>query len=661
MSQKIKKILIANRGEIACRIIHTAKKLGIATVAVYSDADESALHVKQADEAIHIGPAASAESYLSIEKIIDAVETSGADAVHPGFGFLSENAKFVEALKQAGIIFIGPDTFAIKAMGDKIESKKLALDANINCVPGYTDILRDADHAYEIASQIGCPVMLKASAGGGGKGMRIAWTVDEIKDGFISAQNEARTAFADDRVFVEKFIEQPRHIEIQVLADQSGHCIYLGERECSIQRRHQKLIEEAPSSFLDETTRKAMGEQAVQLAKAVNYQSAGTVEFIVDKARNFYFLEMNTRLQVEHPVTEYITGLDLVEQMIRVAEGEPLNITQEAVKLNGWSFETRLYAEDPERNFMPSTGRLSRYLTPDTAENIRVDTGVTEGDEISIYYDPMIAKLVTWGSDRNEAIKTMQKALNAYAIRGIQHNVPFLCALLKHPEFIAGNLTTGFIDDYFEMGFDSASLPADDPDLLVAVAAELQFRDECMANSIHDNKHFSSCSEYIVLLNDEEYPVTITRTETSSSITIGEQEHTLSMSKNTNMVVVNGQFNDMPFVLQVDRKGIHWQLTHSGAIRLAKIFKPRVAKLNQLMPIKKPADMSKFLLSPMPGLLVKVSVTKGEMVKAGQELAIVEAMKMENSLTANQDGVVREIKVETNESLLIDQIIMEFE
>jgi len=457
----IKKILIANRGEIACRVIRTAKRLGIATVAVYSDADAQALHVRQADEAVHIGGNASADSYLRIDNIIDAVKQTGADAVHPGFGFLSENSRFASALSDAGIIFIGPGTRAIEVMGDKIESKKLADQAGVNTVPGSPDAMADADEAYTVAEKIGCPVMLKASAGGGGKGMRVADTLDDVRDGFIAAQNEARNAFGDDRVFVEKFIEQPRHIEIQLIGDAHGNCIYLAERECSIQRRHQKVIEEAPSSFISESTRKAMGEQAVALAKAVDYQSAGTVEFIVDAKENFYFLEMNTRLQVEHPVTECITGLDLVELMIHVAGGKPLPLKQDDVQINGWSFEARVYAEDPDRGFLPSTGRITHYAPPETliAENgayTRVDTGIDAGGEISMFYDPMIAKLITWAPTRQEAIEHMQAAIDAYRIKGVQSNLPFLSALFAHPSLQSGDLTTRFIEDHFPDGFNSA-------------------------------------------------------------------------------------------------------------------------------------------------------------------------------------------------------------
>lgn len=662
MSKKINKILIANRGEIACRIINTARKLGIKTVAVYSDADETALHVKLADEAIHIGPATSAKSYLVIDKIIAAAKQTGADAIHPGFGFLSENAHFVEALKKTDITFIGPDTLAIKAMGDKIESKKLALEANVSCVPGHTEALRDAAHAKEISAQVGCPVMLKASAGGGGKGMRVAWTLDDVEEGFTSAQNEARTAFGDDRVFVEKFIEQPRHIEIQVLADQHGNCLYLGERECSIQRRHQKLIEEAPSPFLDEATRKAMGDQAVLLAQAVQYQSAGTVEFIVDKDRNFYFLEMNTRLQVEHPVTEYITGLDLVEQMIRVAEGEPLVMKQEDISLNGWSIETRIYAEDPERNFMPSTGRLTKCVTPEPTDNVRIDTGVVEGSDISMYYDPMIAKLVTWGETRDDAITYMQDALDAYVIRGIQQNIPFLSALLKHPEFKAGNLTTGFIDDYFSEGFESVSQEPENPLLMVAVAAELQFRDDCLAMATHQLGACLDEAKYVVNLNDSEYPLSIKReTPSHSVISINGTTLQLSLTSNAGVIKLNGTLDNESFTIQADKLGINWKLTHRGCVGFAKVLAPHVAALNRLMPVKAAPDMSKYLLSPMPGLLVKVSVSTGESVKAGQELAVVEAMKMENILTAEQDGVVESISAEAGDSLSLDQIIIEFE
>ncbi|MCW8907764.1 MAG: acetyl-CoA carboxylase biotin carboxylase subunit, partial [Sedimenticola sp.] len=506
------KILIANRGEIACRVIKSAQKMGIKTVAVYSDADKEALHVQMADEAVHIGPAPSSESYLVQERIIQACRDTGAQAVHPGYGFLSENSTFCEALEKAGIAFIGPATFAINSMGDKITSKNLAEKAGVNVIPGYTDVVRDADHAVEISNGIGYPVMLKASAGGGGKGMRVAWNEAECRDGFERATNEARSSFGDERVFIEKFIEEPRHIEIQVIADTHGNVVYLGERECSIQRRHQKVIEEAPSPFIDEATRKKMGEQAVQLARAVDYRSAGTVEFIVDAQRNFYFLEMNTRLQVEHPVTELVTGQDLVELMIRVANGEKLPITQEEVKLNGWAMESRVYAEDPFRNFLPSIGRLVKYEPP-VGENVRVDTGVYEGGEVSMFYDPMIAKLITYGKDRNEAITRMQDALDAYCIRGVQHNISFLNALMVHPRFIEGRLTTNFIAEEYPDGFDASCVPREDPAKAVAIAAMIhrQYMDRAARLSGQLRGHERRVNDdWVVIIDGEHHPVTAT-------------------------------------------------------------------------------------------------------------------------------------------------------
>lgn len=657
----IKTLLIANRGEIACRIIKTAQLLGIKTVAVYSDADKNGLHVAMADEAINIGPAASSESYLVIDKIIDAAKTCGADAVHPGFGFLSENAAFAVALEDAGVRFIGPGTRAIKVMGDKIESKKLAQNSGVNTVPGHPDALNDAEQAVKIATEIGCPVMLKASAGGGGKGMRVAWTIDQVADGFTSAQNEARSAFGDDRVFIEKFIEHPRHIEIQILADTHGNCIYLGERECSIQRRHQKVIEEAPSPFLDQATREAMGEQAVMLANAVDYQSAGTVEFIVDKNRNFYFLEMNTRLQVEHPVTEFITGLDLVEQMIRVAEGRALEISQKEVTLNGWSIEARVYAEDPDRNFMPSIGRLTRYKAPTESDSVRVDTGVFEGGEISMYYDPMIAKLVTWGQDRNSAIDAMENALESYVIRGVKHNIPFLNALITHKEFRAGNLTTGFIDEHYPDGFDSSQVSAD-PSLAIALAATAQRSRHQQAarltQPVSSARSMNTSDVLTVFVEDQAY---VTHFGDGDHLNIDDQDHRLNCKWQPGQSLATGEFNGKAFAAQVDRTGNSWQVTTKGRVSQLLVLPPHVAALQTLMPKKTAPDMSRFLLSPMPGLLIRTSVSVGESIKAGQELAVVEAMKMENVLFAEQDGQVKAIPVEAGSSLAVDEVIMEFE
>ena len=670
-TQPIETLLVANRGEIACRVIKTARKLGIKTVAVYSEADIHGLHVRMADEAVAIGPAPSNESYLVIDRIVSAALNSGADAVHPGFGFLSENADFSTALDNAGVRFIGPANHAIKVMGDKIESKKLAQSAGVNTVPGYPDALVDAEQALSVARDIGCPVMLKASAGGGGKGMRVAWTLEDVVEGFNSAQNEARSAFGDDRVFLEKFIERPRHIEIQILADAHGNCVYLGERECSIQRRHQKVIEEAPSPFLDTATRQAMGEQAVMLAQAVNYQSAGTVEFIVDKDRNFYFLEMNTRLQVEHPVTEFITGLDLVEQMIRIAEGRPLDFQQSDIKLNGWSLEARVYAEDPDRNFMPSIGRLTHYSPPIESASVRVDTGVFEGGEISMYYDPMIAKLVTWGEDRTSALSAMQQALDSYVIRGVKHNIPFLSALIGHAEFKAGNLTTGFIDEHYPEGFDSQSnLANETPNettretLRIALSAWAQHQLKHQARSLPTDQSFQSSStignqqEWVVVDGEQQHRVSI---EDDGSVVVNGTSHTLSTAWAPGELLATGSFNQETFHAQLDRAENHWQVTMGGSVRSMLVVAPRVAKLLSLMPVKQAPDLSRFLLSPMPGLLIRTSVKVGESVKAGQELAVVEAMKMENVLSAEQDGVVKDIPFEAGSSLAVDDVIVEFE
>ncbi|MES9901392.1 MAG: acetyl/propionyl/methylcrotonyl-CoA carboxylase subunit alpha [Sedimenticola sp.] len=658
-----KKILIANRGEIACRVIKSARKMGIKSVAVYSDADRDALHVQMADEAVPIGAAPSAESYLVKERIIQACKDSGAEAVHPGYGFLSENSDFCEALEKEGIAFIGPATLAINSMGDKITSKLLAEKAGVNVIPGYTDVVRDTDHAVEVAAGVGYPVMLKASAGGGGKGMRVARNEAECRDGFERATNEARSSFGDERVFIEKFIEEPRHIEIQVMADTHGNIIYLNERECSIQRRHQKVIEEAPSPFIDEATRKAMGEQAVLLARAVNYRSAGTVEFIVDAHRNFYFLEMNTRLQVEHPVTEYITGLDLVELMIRVANGEELPLKQEDVQLNGWAMETRVYAEDPFRNFLPSIGRLIHYQPP-TGEGVRVDTGVYEGGEVSMFYDPMIAKLVTYGKDRSEAIERMQGALDAYYIRGVKHNISFLNALMVHPRFLEGRLTTNFIADEYPDGFNSADVPQDDPAKAVAVAAMVHrsYMDRAARLSGQlpgYERHVGD--QWAVVINGEVHQVTAKTSAAGHEVEYEGKAYRLTTDWELGEPLFRATINDEAVCFQVERNGLWLTLTYRGNVTRALVMSPRAAELHALMPEKVAADMSKYLLSPMPGLLVKVAVSEGQDVKAGQELVVIEAMKMENVLRAEQDGVVVKINAEVGESLAVDQVIIEFE
>jgi propionyl-CoA carboxylase alpha chain len=658
------KILIANRGEIACRVIRTARRMGIATVAVYSDADAGALHVEIADEAVRVGPAPSAESYLVIDNIMQAIRDTGAQAVHPGYGFLSENATFAKALEKEKVAFIGPGIKAIAAMGDKIESKKLAHAAGVSTVPGHMGILKDGKEAVKIAREIGYPVMIKASAGGGGKGMRIARNDAEAEEGFRSAVSEAESSFADDRVFVEKYIEEPRHIEIQVLADGHGNVVYLGERECSIQRRHQKVIEEAPSPFLDAATRAEMGTQAVALSKAVDYRSAGTVEFIVDKDRKFFFLEMNTRLQVEHPVTEYVTGLDLVEQMIRVAAGEKLSFGQEDVKLDGWAVEARVYAEDPFRNFMPSIGRLTRYRPPEETKDVRVDTGVYEGGEISMYYDPMIAKLIAGGRTRDEAIGRMRGALDAYYIRGVSHNIPFLAALMAHPRFAEGRLSTGFIEEEYPEGFRTEDALHDDPRLLVAVAATLhrvvEERAAAISGRMHGHERHVGDS-WVALMEGEEYPLTAVLNDHGADIVTGGHTYAVRGEWQPGQPMFQGEVNARPVCIQIDRDGIAWRLTHAGSQADIKLLTERGAEMHRMMPEKVAPDLSRYLLSPMPGLLVKVSVEAGEEVKAGQELAVVEAMKMENILRAERDGKVAGIHAESGASVAVDEKILEFE
>ncbi|MEW5726587.1 MAG: acetyl-CoA carboxylase biotin carboxylase subunit [Pseudomonadota bacterium] len=658
------KILIANRGEIACRVIKTCRKMGIQTVAVYSDADKDALHVQMADEAVHIGPPPSAQSYLLIDKIVDACKKTGAQAVHPGYGFLSEKREFQEALAAAGITFIGPDAHAIFAMGDKIESKKLAREAGVNTVPGHLGVIKDADEAVKIARDIGYPVMIKASAGGGGKGMRLAWNDAEAAEGFVSATNEAKSSFADDRVFVEKFIEQPRHIEIQVLADGHGNVVYLGERECSIQRRHQKVIEEAPSPFLTEQTRKAMGEQACALARAVQYKSAGTVEFIVGGATGeFYFLEMNTRLQVEHPVTEMVTGIDLVEQMIRVAAGDKLPFKQEDIKLNGWAIESRVYAEDPFRNFLPSTGRLTRYQPPVENAHVRVDTGVYEGGEISMYYDPMIAKLITYGPTRDAAIAHMRQALDEYYIRGLSHNIPFLASLMSKERFVKGNLTTNFIAEEYPNGFHADDLPADDPTTLVAVAAAVHKKS--MERDAEISGQFAGHGvvlpdDLVVAIGGKYHEVRVGSAPGGYSVVVKDEALNVRSDWQLGQPLFVGTIDGRPVCVQIDRVGVAYRLFHAGSRADVLVLSPKAAELHKLMPFKAPPDMSKYLLSPMPGLLRSVEVVEGQEVKAGEPLAVVEAMKMENVLKAERDGTVAKVHAKAGESLAVDQKIIEF-
>ena len=663
------KILIANRGEIACRVIRTAKQMGIKTVAVYSDADRDARHVEMADEAVHIGPPPSRESYLAQDKILDACKRTGAQAVHPGYGFLSENEAFARRVEEEGIVFIGPKHASIAAMGDKIASKRLAQEAGVNTIPGCNASIESPQQAVEIARGIGYPVMIQASAGGGGKGLRVAFNDRDAHEGYTSCRNEARASFGDDRVFIEKFVEQPRHIEIQVLGDAHGHVVYLGERECSIQRRHQKVIEEAPSPFLDDATRRAMGEQAVALARAVNYQSAGTVEFVVGKDRSFYFLEMNTRLQVEHPVTECVTGLDLVELMIRVAAGEPLPFEQKDVARRGWAMECRINAEDPLRNFLPSTGRLVRCQPPPEEDGVRVDTGVVEGGEIPMYYDSMIAKLIVHGSDRHDAIAKMRHALNGYAIRGVSSNIAFQAALLAHPKFVAGEFDTGFIAEHFPRGYAPDTVAHQDPAFLRVLAA--------VANRVHTQRsvrlsgqlpgHEYRVGEAFVVVTTtadgriEQVPVSVHVEDKAFEVQAGSRSYRVEVHTPLRQVVIRGLCNGRPFCAQIERVGLAYRVVHDGTQIDAKVFTPRAAELNALMPFKPPPDLSRYLLSPMPGLLVDVAVQPGQTVRAGERLAVIEAMKMENILVATQDAVVARVVAGKGESLAVDQVILEFE
>ncbi len=725
------KILIANRGEIACRVIKTARKMGIQTVAVYSDADKDARHVELADEAVHIGAAPSRESYLLADRIIAAAKQTGAQAVHPGYGFLSENAGFAKRVEEEGITFIGPKHYSIAAMGDKIESKRLAGAAGVNCIPGVNDAIETAERAVEIARSIGYPVMIKASAGGGGKGLRVAFNDKEAFEGYTSCRNEARNSFGDDRVFIEKFVEEPRHIEIQVLGDAHGNVIYLNERECSIQRRHQKVIEEAPSPFISDATRKAMGEQAVALAQAVKYQSAGTVEFVVGRDQSFYFLEMNTRLQVEHPVTELITGLDLVELMIRVAAGETLPLTQAQVQRNGWAMECRINAEDPFRNFLPSTGRLVRFVPPretlfagepspqpspaserggelpprpagesagsgtsreegdslprpageraGVRGGVRVDTGVVDGGEIPMFYDSMIAKLIVHGTDRLDAIARMRQALNGFVIRGVSSNIPFQAALLAHPQFVAGDFNTGFIAEHYGKGFRAQDVPHADPNFLLALAAFVHRRYRARAGAISgqlEGHELAVGEDYVVVVQGQDgattqTPVTVTDFEGqtgSSLVTVHGTSYRLCSSSRLGAVRISGSVNDQPFVAQVERGGwmaggrnpLALRVAHNGTQIDALLLSPRAAALHALMPYKAPPDMSRFVLSPMPGLLVEVAVQAGQKVQAGERVAVIEAMKMDNVLFAQADGVVGKVLAAKGDSLSVDQPILEF-
>ena len=685
------KILIANRGEIACRVIATAKKMGIQTVAVYSDADKEARHVALADEAVNIGPAPSRESYLQAEKIIAACKQTGAQAVHPGYGFLSENEAFAKRCEDEGIAFIGPKAHSIAAMGDKIASKKLALEARVNTIPGYNEAISGPEQAVEIAKGIGYPVMIKASAGGGGKGLRVAFNDKEAFEGFSSCQNEARNSFGDDRIFIEKFVQEPRHIEIQVLGDSHGNVIYLNERECSIQRRHQKVIEEAPSPFISDATRKAMGEQAVQLAKAVKYQSAGTVEFVVGKDQDFYFLEMNTRLQVEHPVTECITGLDLVELMIRVAAGEPLPLRQAEVKREGWAMECRINAEDPFRNFLPSTGRLVRFAPPEQTmwqgdtghlHGVRVDTGVQDGGEIPMFYDSMIAKLIVHGKDRLDAIAKMREALNGFVIRGVSSNIPFQAALLAHPKFVSGEFNTGFIAEHYGKGFKAEDVPHDDADFLLALATFVLRKSRERASALSGQLPgyaVNAESDWVVVRLSDTGGHTYTPVHVdnlgsnlayppsqsaSARYQVHGRNYDIHSDAGLSDICVSGLVNDQPFTAQVERgtpkNPLAFRIQHNGTRIDALVLSPRVAELHRLMPFKMPADMSRFVLSPMPGLLVDVAVAPGQKVQAGERVAVIEAMKMENVLFAAADGVVHQVLANQGESLSVDQPIVEW-
>ncbi|WP_349744373.1 acetyl-CoA carboxylase biotin carboxylase subunit [Roseateles cavernae] len=678
------KILIANRGEIACRVIKTAQKLGIKTVAVYSEADKDARHVELADEAVLLGPAPSRESYLVADKIIAAAKATGAQAIHPGYGFLSENEDFARRVEEEGITFIGPKHYSIAAMGDKIASKKLAKEANVNTIPGHNEPILSAESAVEIAKGIGYPVMIKASAGGGGKGLRVAFNDKDCFEGFTSCRNEARNSFGDDRVFMEKFVEEPRHIEIQVLGDSQGNVVYLHERECSIQRRHQKVIEEAPSPFISEATRKAMGEQAVALAKAVRYQSAGTVEFVVGKDQSFYFLEMNTRLQVEHPVTECITGVDLVEQMIRVAAGEPLPFKQDEIKREGWAIECRINAEDPFRNFLPSTGRLVKYQPPETSMEqaaperfgVRVDTGVYEGGEIPMFYDSMIAKLIVHGKDRAEAIAKMREALNGFVIRGISSNIPFQSALLAHPDFGSGNFNTGFIAQHYGGGFKAEDVVHEDPGFLDALAGfirrkarereagitgqlpghEVKIEHDYMAlvneGGGRHQRHALHIDEFVGHLGE-------------AHVRVGDRSYRIVSTSRLNDIRIAGTVNGRPFTAQAERgtakNPLAYRIQHNGLAIEVSVLSPRAAELQALMPYKAPPDTSKFLLSPMPGLLVHIAAEPGQTVQAGERLAVIEAMKMENILVAERDVKIAEVLAKTGESLSVDQPILRFE
>ena len=668
-----KKVLIANRGEIACRIIKTLKKMGIGSVAVYSDPDKFSLHVQKADESIRIGEAQSSKSYLNIDNIINACKSMKVDAVHPGYGFLSENVEFKKRLDKEGIKFIGPNELAIDVMGDKIRSKEVAKSCGVPTVPGNTDEIRDSNHAIEVSNEIGYPVMIKASAGGGGKGMRISYSDKETVESFERARSEALSSFGDDRIFIEKFIENPRHIEIQVLADGHGNCVYLAERECSIQRRHQKVIEECPSPFIDSSQRQLMGEKAVILAREVGYISAGTVEFIVDKDHNFYFLEMNTRLQVEHPVTEMVIGIDLVEWMVKIAYGKKLTIKQDEVAINGWAIESRIYAEDPFRGFLPSTGRITKYITPLETKNIRVDTGIYEGGEISMYYDPMIAKLCSWGKDRNEAIGFMKDALNGYIVKGLQHNMPFLSSIMQNQAFASGNLSTNFIQDEYPEGlvnYDAGALYLERMIALSTLVKELSDNRLIVNNSPN---YLKKNSHFFVEYHNKTYDIRITRdsineivefskdSPNTAKVEINEKEFYISIYWDFFSPIIKVLVNKEELYLQIEKSEFGYKIHYNGFEFSPKILPFKIAHLKKYMPEKVEPDRSNFLLSPMPGLLVSFGVKEGQAVKEGESLAVVEAMKMENVLKAERDVTIKSIKRSVGSSLAVDEVIMEFE
>jgi len=654
-----RKILIANRGEIACRVIDTCNKLGIDTVAVYSDADSRALHVMKAKESINIGSAPSSESYLVIEKIINACKKTGADAVHPGYGFLSENASFVNQLEREGITFIGPPSEPIRVMGDKIESKIFAEKSNVNIIPGHQEIIKDSEEALEISKKIGFPVMIKASAGGGGKGMRIARAEEDVEDAFNSSVNEAKSSFGDDRIFIEKFIEKPRHIEIQILADNHGNVIHLGERECSIQRRNQKIIEESPSPFVDEKLRNEMGEQAKRLASTINYASAGTVEFIVDQDKNFYFLEMNTRLQVEHPVTELVTGIDLVEEMIKIASGEELKLRQDDIKFNGWAIESRIYAEDPERNFMPSTGRLNSYITPTNIDNIRNDTGVYEGGEISIYYDPMISKLCSYGKDRNDALLKMEIALNHHYINGIRNNINFLTAIIRNENFISGDINTGFIDVEYPEGY-RPFVNDDKFSLLFAIAGTYLYTiDEFRLRNQNRNNSFFEKS-LVAVIEDSVFEFKTYDRQDNLIIEYNDEVITIDSSYEPGKPLASISINGEEYHFKIEKIINGYNISSYGFSSDVKILSKRAYELSKHMIAKDVRSNEKIIKCPMPGLMVSIDVNEGQEIDIGDKLCTIEAMKMENVIRSEVSGIIKKIHCKGGDSLASDEIILEF-